>query len=87
MDNISEEAWGSSSANKGNDGVSATPLYIFLWYFYIRLAKKLEKQAKLVLKFPLKYAFDSSNTKLKWLVILVIILIFGFGPQGPMRLM
>ena len=38
-------------------------------------------------KLSLKYAFGSSNTKLKLLVILVIILLFGFGPQGPMGLM
>ena len=35
-------------------------------------------------KLSLKYAFGSSNTKLKLLVILVIILLFGFGPQGLM---
>ena len=39
------------------------------------------------LKFSLEYAFDSSNTMLKVLVILFIILLFGFGPQGPMGLM
>ena len=49
MDNTGE-AWGTSSAIKGNDGVSAPPLYIFLLsyvsFFEFRLAKKLEKQAK-----------------------------------------
>ena len=35
-------------------------------------------------KLCLEYAF---NTKLKLLVILVIILLFGFGPQGPMGFM
>ena len=44
------EAWGTSSAIKVNDGVSTSPLYIFLWsyfsFFEFRLAKKLEKQAK-----------------------------------------
>ena len=34
-------------------------------------------------KLSMEYAFGSSNTKLKPLVILVIILLFGFGPQGP----
>ena len=38
-------------------------------------------------KLSLKYAFGSSNTKLKLLVILVIILLFGCGPQGPIGLM
>ena len=38
-------------------------------------------------KLSWEYAFGSSNTKLKLLVILVIILLFGFGPQGPMGLM
>ena len=38
-------------------------------------------------KLSLEYAFGSSNTRLKLLVILVIILLFGFGPQGPMGLM
>ena len=37
-------------------------------------------------KLSLEYAFDSSNTKLKLLVILAILLLFGFGPQVPMRL-
>ena len=36
------------------------------------------------LKLSLEYAFRSSNKKVKLLVILVIILLFGFGPQGPM---
>ena len=49
MDNIGE-AWGTSSGIKGNDGVSALPLYIFSWlclYFLkFRLAKKFDKQAK-----------------------------------------
>ena len=44
------EAWGTSSAIKGDDGVSAPPLYIFLGsylsFFEFRLAKKLEKQVK-----------------------------------------
>ena len=44
------EAWGTSIAIKSNDGVSAPPLYIFLWfylpYFNFRLAKKLEKRAR-----------------------------------------
>ena len=35
----------------------------------------------------LEYAFGSSNRKFKLLVILVIILLFGFGPQGPMGFM
>ena len=35
----------------------------------------------------MEYAFGSSNTMLKQLVILFIILLFGFGSQGPMRLM
>ena len=39
-----------SSVIKGNDGVSAQTLYIFLWlylsFFKFRLAKKLEKQTK-----------------------------------------
>ena len=34
----------------------------------------------------LEYAFGSSNTKLKLLVILVILL-FGLGPQSPIGLM
>ena len=38
-------------------------------------------------KLSLEYAFGSSSTKLKLLVILVIFLSFGFGPQGPMGLM
>ena len=38
-------------------------------------------------KLSLEYAFGSSNTKLKLLVILVIILLFGFEPQDPMGLM
>ena len=38
-------------------------------------------------KFCLKYTLGSSNTKLKLLVILVIILLFGCGPQGPIGLM
>ena len=38
-------------------------------------------------KLSLEYAFGSSNTKLKLLVILVTILLFGFGPQDPMGLM
>ena len=45
-----EPSWGTSRAIKSNDGVSAPPLYIFLWYylsfFEFRLAKKLEKQDK-----------------------------------------
>ena len=49
MDNTGE-AWGTSSAIKGHDGVSTSPLYIFLGsylsFFEFRLAKKLEKQAK-----------------------------------------
>ena len=49
MDNTGE-AWGTSSAIKVNDGVSTSPLYIFLWsylsFFEFILAKKLEKQAK-----------------------------------------
>ena len=44
------ETWGTSSAIKGNDDVSAPPLYIFLLsyvsFFEFRLAKNLEKQAK-----------------------------------------
>ena len=48
-------AWGEgegagSSAIKGNDGVSAQTLHIFLWlslsFFKFRLAKNLEKQTK-----------------------------------------
>ena len=35
----------------------------------------------------LEYAFSSSHTKLKLLVILVIILLFGFEPLGPIGLM
>ena len=35
-------------------------------------------------KFSFQYAFGSCNTKLK---LFVIILLFGFGPQGPMGLM
>ena len=31
----------------------------------------------------MEYAFGGSNTKLKPLVILVIILLFGFEPQDP----
>ena len=38
-------------------------------------------------KLSLKYAFGSSDTKLKLLVILVTILSFGFGLQGLMGLM
>ena len=38
-------------------------------------------------KWSLEYAFGSSNTKLKILVIHVIISLFGVGPQGPMGLM
>ena len=38
-------------------------------------------------KSSLEYAFDNSNTMLKLLVILFIILLFGFGPQSPMGLM
>ena len=34
----------------------------------------------------MEYAFGSSNTKLKLLVILVILL-FGLGPQSPVGLM
>ena len=45
------EAWGTSSAIKGNDGVSIPPLDIFLWFylpcFKFRLPKKLEKQGKI----------------------------------------
>ena len=33
------EAWGTSSAIKGNDGVSAPPLYIFL-RFYLQIGSK-----------------------------------------------
>ena len=48
--NTGEEAWGTSSAIKGNDGVSVAPLYLFLWFYLsfinFRLVKKLEKQAK-----------------------------------------
>ena len=44
------KAWGTSSVIKGNDGVFAPPLCIFLWFylsvFKFRLAKKLEKQTK-----------------------------------------
>ena len=43
------EAWGTSSAIKGNDGVSAPPLYIFLCFFLsffkFRLAKKQDVTA------------------------------------------
>ena len=35
-------------------------------------------------KFSLEYTFGSSNTKLKLLVTLTIIFLFGFGPQTPM---
>ena len=49
MDNTGD-AWGTGSAIKGNDGLSASPLCIFVWFylsfFKFRLAKKLEKQAK-----------------------------------------
>ena len=38
-------------------------------------------------KLSWEYAFGSSSTKLKLLVILAIILLFGFGPQDPMGLM
>ena len=38
-------------------------------------------------KFCLKYTLGSSNTKLKLLVILVIIFLFSRGPQGPIGLM
>ena len=38
-------------------------------------------------KLSLEHAFGSSNTKLKLLVILVIILLIDFGPQIPMGLM
>ena len=45
------EAWETSSAIKGNDGVYAPPLYILLWsyssFFELRLAKNLENQAKI----------------------------------------
>ena len=37
-------------------------------------------------KLSLEYPFRSSNTKLKPLVILVIILLLGFRTQGPMGL-
>ena len=30
----------------------------------------------------MEYTFDSSNTMLKLLVVLFIILLFGFGPQN-----
>ena len=43
-------------------------------------------QGHFFLKFSLEYAFGSSNKKPKLPVILVIILLFGFGPQGPMAL-
>ena len=38
-------------------------------------------------KLSWEYAFGSSSTKFKLLVILVIISLFGFGPQGPMGFM
>ena len=38
-------------------------------------------------KFSLEYTLGSSNTKLKLLVILVIIFLFSRGPQGPIGLM
>ena len=38
-------------------------------------------------KLSFEYAFGSFNTKLELLVILVIILVFGFGPPGTMKLM
>ena len=44
------EACGTSIASKGNDGVSAPRLSIFLWFHLsflkFRLTKKLDKQAK-----------------------------------------
>ena len=47
------EAWGTSSAIKGNDGVSTSPLYIFLWsylpFFDFRLTKSLKNKQKWVL--------------------------------------
>ena len=45
-----DETWETSSAIKGNDGVSVPTLYLFLWFYLSfiksRLDKKLEKQAK-----------------------------------------
>ena len=38
-------------------------------------------------KLSLEYAFGSSKTKLELLVRLVLILLFGFGPQDPTGLM
>ena len=44
------EAGGTSSAIKGNDGVSVPPLYLFLWFYLsfikFRLDKKLENKQK-----------------------------------------
>ena len=45
MDNTGK-AWGTSSAIKGYDGVFAPPSCTFLWFYFFRLAKNLEKQAK-----------------------------------------
>ena len=51
--NNTGEAWWTSSAIKGNDGVSAPLVYIFLWFylsfFRFRLAKKLGNKQILVL--------------------------------------
>ena len=38
------DTWGTSRAIKDSDGVSAPPLYIFLWFY---LTKKREKQGTL----------------------------------------
>ena len=44
------EAWGASSATKGNDGAFASALYTFSWFYWslfkFRFAKKFEKQGK-----------------------------------------
>ena len=79
MDNT-DETWGSNSTNKGNDGVSARPLRIFLWFYLHFFKFRLAKTGIFFHIFSLEYAFDSSSTKLNKLVALAIILLFCFGP-------
>ena len=76
------EGWGTSSAIKGNYGVSAPPLYIFLWFYFsffkFRLAKKLEKTRKKNRYFHItaNFEYQFNNFTEFQLYVLVVLNIF-----------
>ena len=76
------EGWGTSSAIKGNYGVSAPPLYIFLWFYFsffkfnwLKILKKQEKNGYFHITANSEYQFNNfTEFQLYVLVVLNIFL-------------